>query len=164
MGMIKDKCDTEGVEKIIALGYPANKPYLDDLLSFTCDPNWPVAGPIHKYFRSLGKKEVERVKNTASNADSLWWRYSIIEQIMSHYDDDTIKECTDWLKWHASQAATEECDIVALRILAERKLIGDREISKITKRNLFVYNLYIKETLEIAESSINKFPLSEHTL
>ncbi len=162
--MIKDKSDIKAVEDIIAIGYPENTPYLDELLSWTCDPNWPIAGKIYDYFVTLGKNEVARVKNVASSEGDFWWRYNIINNIMVYYDNDTIAECVDWLTSCARQPGTEECDIAALRLLAERKLVDDKEIAKIAKRNLFVYNMYIKETLEIAEGAIYKYPLSEHTL
>lgn len=162
--MIHDKTDYESVEKIIAMGYPNNEGHLDELLSWTADPNWPIAGKIYEYFVSLGKKEVSRVLKVASTDADFWWKYTLITQIISAYDDETLLECVDWLKSCARNPGTEECDIEALRVLVTRKLIGEEEISKIARRNLFVYNMYIKETLEITESSIYKYPLSEHTL
>lgn len=161
--MIKDKSDCENVNKIIAMGYPENEQYLDELLSWTCDPNWPVAGSIYEYFRELGKKEVIRVMNTAGQADQDW-RYSLLMNIISHYDDETLRECVDWLRSWAKQPGSDECDFESLRILAERKLVEPEEISHIARRNLFVYNLYIKETMAIAEEAIYQFPLSDHTL
>jgi hypothetical protein len=163
--MIKSKHDKESVDSIISIGYPENIEHLDELLSWTADPNWPIAGDIYDYFVSLGKSEVSRVLNFAGkDTTDLWWRYNLIMHIISAYNDETITECIDWLKTCARQSGTEECDIEALRILATRKLIDDEEISKIARRNLFVYNMYIKQTLEIAEDSIYKFPFSEHTL
>lgn len=46
---ILDKGDQAAVDEIIAIGYPQNTEYLDELLSWTCDPNWPIAGPIYQY-------------------------------------------------------------------------------------------------------------------
>jgi len=161
--MIEGKSDYKAVEKIIAIGYPKNKPYLDELLEWTCDPNWPIAGRIYQYFVTLGINEVERVMMVARNAD-LSWRSSIILQIISSYDDEALKACTGWLKIYAREPASDGCDIEALRILAERKLITDMEIVEIARKNLYIYNMCIKETLDIAQGSINQFPYKEHTL
>lgn len=161
---IKDKSDIETVEQIIAVGYPHNISYLDELLSRTCDPNWPVAGKIYQYFISLGVSEVERVKNITSGDTDYWWRHSIPVQIIACYDNATFERFTDGLISIARQADSEEYDIGALRILSERNLVSDHEMAKRAKRNLFAYNLYIKETLNVAENAINKSPLSEHTL
>ena len=156
--IIQNKTDMDGVDKIISIGYPDNIAYLDELLEWTADPNWPVAGKIYDYIASLGTNEVQRVLNLAAKETTdLWWKYTLIVQIISQYDDATIDKCLDFLKSCARNPGTEECDIEALRILATRKLLDHEEIATIAKRNLYVYNLYIKETLEIAEASINKF-------
>lgn len=65
--MIKDKFDTESVEKIIAVGYPENSEFLDDMLEWTADPNWPVSLPIFKYFIRLRKDGVGRVLKLAAS-------------------------------------------------------------------------------------------------
>lgn len=160
---ILDKCDQQAVNKIIAIGYPGNEEYLDELLSWTCDSNWPVAGSIYEYFRKLGKLGVSRVLQTAENAD-YDWRYSLITQVISGYDDDALLECVGSLKKWATQTGAEECDFESLRILTDRDLIDAEEISKIAKRNLFVYNVWIKETLEATGKAIYSFPLVDHKL
>ncbi|MFT5133171.1 MAG: hypothetical protein ACI9SC_001640 [Gammaproteobacteria bacterium] len=104
---IVDKGDQESVDRIIAIGYPDNIEYLDNLLAWTCDPNWPIAGSIYKYFVELGKKEVRRVLKVASNADSNW-RYSIIIQIIQSYDLDTLKDCAEALTIWAKQTGSDE--------------------------------------------------------
>ena len=161
---IKDKSDFATVAQIIALGYPQNEQYLDELLLWVCEPNDPIAQEIYQYFISLGVQEVQRVINAAQNADDLWGRYSIITNIMSAYGDDAINKCTDVLRKYANVAGTEECDIEALRVLAVRKLVDDKEIAKIARQNLDTYNMYIKETFAIAEKAFSKEPLAKYTL
>ncbi len=161
--IIQDKADFEAIDEIIALGYPNNIDYMEELLSWTCDPNWPIADVIYQYFNELGKREVARVIKVAKKAD-YDWRYSIITQILAYYDDDSLNECIDYLKLWAKQTGSQECDIESIRILAERELISAHEVSKIAKRNLFVYNIWIKETIEAAGKSINSLPLKDHKL
>ncbi|WP_444931962.1 DUF5071 domain-containing protein [Microbulbifer sp. SSSA002] len=161
---ISDKCDQQSVDDIIAIGYPENSEYIHELLSWTCDPNWPIAGSIYEYFRELGKLELRSVLQTAETAD-LDWRHTLITQIISGYDQETLHECVEYLKKWAAQTGSEECDIESIRILTERELISTPEIAQLAKRNLFVYNLWIKETFEAAEKAIYyNVPLSEHKL
>jgi len=160
---ILDKSDQDAVNQIIALGYPDNIEYMDEFLSWTCDPNWPIAGSIYQYFVTLGKCEVPRVLQTAQKADHDW-RYSLIIQIIASYNDEALHECTSHLKIWASQAGSEECDFEAIRILTNRELIPESEIASIAKRNLFVYNVWIKETLEASSKAIYSFPLGDHKL
>ncbi len=160
---ILDKGDQKSVNEIIEIGYPKNNEYMDELLSWTCDPNWPIAGSIYEYFIKLGKKEVHRVLKVAEKAD-FDWRYSLITQVISAYDNETLKECVNCLKQWASQTGTEECDFESIRVLTDNELVPASEISKIAKRNLFVYNVWIKETLEASGKAIYSSPLSEHKL
>jgi len=160
---ITDKGDQKAVNDIIAIGYPENMEYIDELLSWTCDPNWQLAGSIYDYFRSLGKLEVSRVLQVAEKAD-YDWRYSLITQLISSYDDKALAECVGSLKKWASQTGSDECDFESLRILTDRALIEAAEIAKIAKRNLFVYNVWVKETLEAAGKAIYSFPLGDHHL
>nr|WP_086939174.1 DUF5071 domain-containing protein [Thaumasiovibrio occultus] len=160
---ISNKCDDRAVEDIIAQGYPANSNRLDELLEWTCDPNWPIAGKIYDYFIALGQKEVQRVLHVASKAD-MDWRYSLITQIIAHYDDNTLKSCTAHLQQWAKLTSSESCDIESIRILTAKALIPAEEIAEIARRNLFVYNVHIRETLEAAEQAIYSLPLRDHTL
>lgn len=158
---ISDKCDQKSVNEIISIGYPKNIEYLDDLLSWTCDPNWPIARSIYDYFRRLGKVGVHHVLQVAEKAD-FDWRYSLITQLISLYDKEVLSECVESLKIWASQTGSNECDFESIRVLTDNELIPASEISKIAKRNLFVYNVWIKETLEAAGTAIYSFPLSDH--
>ncbi|BCE02090.1 DUF5071 domain-containing protein [Marinicellulosiphila megalodicopiae] len=160
---ISDKCDQEAVNKIIAMGYPENLEYMTELLTWTCDSNWPIAGSIYEYFKKLGKLELSTVLDVAEQAD-YDWRCSLITYLIASYDDDTLKECVESLKKWASQVGSEECDFESLRILSERQLVDASEVAKIAKRNLFVYNVWIKETLEAAGKAIYSLPLDEHNL
>ncbi|PKM44006.1 MAG: hypothetical protein CVV05_14305 [Gammaproteobacteria bacterium HGW-Gammaproteobacteria-1] len=160
---ISDKGDQKAVDEIIAIGYPENMEYMGELLSWTCDPNWPIAGSIYEYFIMLGKLEVSSVLQVAEKAD-LDWRYSLITQVISSYDDEALVECVGSLKKWASQTGAEECDFESIRILTDRELIEASEISKIAKRNLFVYNVWIKETLDAAGKAIYLSPLGDHKL
>lgn len=160
---ILDKSDQKSVHEIIEIGYPKNIEYIDELLSWTCDPNWPIAGSIYRYFRKLGKREVHSVLKVAEAAD-FDWRYSLITQVISSYDNETLNECVSSLKKWATQTGSEECDFESIRILTDNELIPASEISTIAKRNLFIYNVWIKETLEASGKAIYSFPLGEHKL
>ena len=160
---ISSKSDLASVNKIIALGYPENQTCLDHLLSWTCDPNWPVAAPIYQYFLALGKAEVQRVLALANRCDQDW-RYSLITALIAHYDDEVLAECVESLRHWASETGAKECDFESIRILTDRELIPAEEIAEIVKRNLFVYNVWIKETLSASERAVYSLPLGSHTL
>lgn len=160
---IMDKSDQESVSRIIEIGYPNNIEYLDELLSWSCDPNWPISKLIYEYFVELGELEVLRVLNVSEKADDSW-RYSMLMNLISSYDRGTLEKCVNHLKVWASDTSSGECDIESIRILTDNKLISNEEIANIAKRNLFVYNVMIKETLEAAGEAIYSLPLSDHLL
>lgn len=158
---ITDKADYAAVDDIIALGYPKNSRYLDHLLEWTADPNWPIAEAIYRYFIELGVLEQPRVIKLAQQVD-VDWRYALIVQLIAQYDDKAIQPCVASLVGWAKEMGSEECDIESLRILTSRKLLPAAQIAQIAHRNLFVYNLWIKETMEAAESAIYALPLRDH--
>ena len=160
---IRDKSDYEAVEQIISIGYPQNNEYMQELLAWSEDPNWPIAGTIYEYFRELGDREADTVFYVASHTDQDSC-YTYITQIIACYGDETLKRHVFQLRLWAKQPDYGECCIESLRLLAERKLIPDNEIADIAKRNLFVYNLYIKHTFEAVGHAIFDGPLINHKL
>lgn len=160
---INDKTDEESVQKIIDIGYPENKQYLDQLLVWTADPNWPIAGSIYQYFRQLGDHEANRVVNTAIHADDSW-RYALITQLISDYDLQESEYARDWLKLWASNPGSDECDIAALDALVEQDAIDQEDLLKITRKNLFYYNTMIVETMRLMHIGLHSKPFKDHTL
>lgn len=49
-----DKFDVAAVRALEDAGYPAIAPILDELLAWTADSNWPVAGPLADFLITLG--------------------------------------------------------------------------------------------------------------
>jgi len=55
---IEDKFDVENVEKLIEIGYPANKDMLVELISWSCFPNDLVCFATFPYIESLNDDEL----------------------------------------------------------------------------------------------------------
>ena len=144
--MITDKGDIESVNSLIQLGYPDNVEYLDELLSWTCDPNWPIAAEIYDYFVKLGMNEVGRVLKLADQVDGDW-RYSLITNLIAYYDDRTLEECVSYLISWSKQVGNDESDIESIRVLYDKSLLDSGDVKKIAKRNEKIYKLWIEETL-----------------
>ncbi len=160
---IADKSDSKTVQTIIAMGYPQNRDYLPQLLDWTADPNWPIAGAIYDYFRQLDEAAAALVFKTAQAVDHDW-RYSLLTQIITRYPKPLLEKHTDYLRTWARQPGSEECDFTALALLVEHQLLPAEELLAISRRNLYVYNLWIKETLEASAALFNSQPFGEHTL
>ncbi len=147
---IKDKHDFDSVERIIALGHPENKGYLDEMLSWSIDRNWPIASRIHQYFVDLGVREVERVKNFLLNID-LDARYDLLLELVGKYDLSVLEYLKKDLIYWANSPGSRECEIISLEILVENNLIDREELKNIFQKNVGVYRNYIS----ILESLIN---------
>ncbi|MEN7547007.1 DUF5071 domain-containing protein [Rapidithrix thailandica] len=160
---IVDKHDTETVEKIIAIGYPENKEYLEELLSWTADPNWPVAMVIYEYLIELGDEIAIHIINLAHQVDNDWKSW-LLSLLIHRYDANKLEQVRSWLKIWASSPGSEGCDIQALEILAEQKAIPEEEIIKIARKNLFYYNGKVRDTYNILEKALNGKTFGEYTL
>ena len=78
----KHKCDMEAAKKIVALGYPAVKPVLDEILVWMQDINWPVT-LFHflAFLRTIGMPLLPHLKKILATDDD-WWKYWIIGEII----------------------------------------------------------------------------------
>jgi proteasome lid subunit RPN8/RPN11 len=65
----RDKIDEDMVPLIAAAGYPAIAPILNDLMRWTADGNWPVAGPLIDYLATIGEPMVEPVRRVLRGND-----------------------------------------------------------------------------------------------
>nr|WP_294095899.1 Mov34/MPN/PAD-1 family protein [Sphingomonas sp.] len=64
-----DKCDEEMVPLLAEAGYPAVAPYLDDLIVWTFDPNWPIAMPMAEWLSTLGTSIVGPLQRVLRGTD-----------------------------------------------------------------------------------------------
>ena len=65
----RDRCDEDLLPLIAKAGYPAIAPILDDLMAWTADPNWPIAGPLIDYLATLGEPMVEPIRRVLRSDD-----------------------------------------------------------------------------------------------
>lgn len=85
----RDKHDLAAVSAVEKAAYPAVAPILDDLLAWTADGNWPVAGPLARFLSSLGDPIVEPVMHVLAGNDSTW-KYFCLDLIVRHLPADSI--------------------------------------------------------------------------
>lgn len=65
----QDKCDEEMVPLLAEAGYPAVAPYLDELLGWVFDPNWPIAVPMAEWLSTLGAPMIEPLRRVLQGED-----------------------------------------------------------------------------------------------
>jgi len=65
----RDKCDEVMVPLLAEAGYPAVAPYLDELLGWTHDGNWPIAGPMAEWLSTLGTPMIGPLRRVLQGED-----------------------------------------------------------------------------------------------
>jgi hypothetical protein len=77
----KDKFDTDKIDSVIALGFPAIEPILPALLEWMQDINWPVAQALQPFLTSIGGPLAPHVRYVLSTDDDVW-KWSVLHCIV----------------------------------------------------------------------------------
>jgi Domain of unknown function (DUF5071) len=120
----RNKHDIEHVQALIELGYPGVAPILPNLLEWTQDPNWPVAGPLGEFLASIGDPIVKHVADILRGGDGGWkytcihfvvrnMRLEIAAQLTSSLDRLVTSPTPDDIREEVNLAAQEALDWLA---------------------------------------------------
>ena len=82
----KSKSDLETANRAVAVGYPAVKPVLSELVEWLQDYNWPVARVLAPFLAKIGMPLVPHIDHVFSTTDETW-KYWMIVCLISHNDD-----------------------------------------------------------------------------
>ncbi len=76
----QDKADIARAEAIVALGYPAVKPILPDLVGWLLDYNWPVARVLGPFLGTIGLPLLPHARHVLGTNDDVWkyWVLSLL--------------------------------------------------------------------------------------
>ena len=113
------------------LGFERLKPYLNLLLEFLQDMNWPAAGGASRMLSKAGKEiipDIRRVLEEVKN-DQIW-HYWILLGIVQDFDKELISELKDDLIELVNRRDKEGASIQALRILKGNQIISEEEVEK----------------------------------
>ena len=116
----KDKMDIDAVAHLESLSNEEIKPYLDILLSWLQDLNWPVAISIAERLSRCGEEIVEPIKKVLATNDSIW-KYWVLSEVVINASPkvrealfDDIARLID----HASDdEKIEEVDLAAKEVM-----------------------------------------------
>ena len=78
----RHRSDCERAEALLARGFPALEPVLDELLEWTQDGGWPVSRPIYRFLVGLGEVASPRLRRILRSDDNEW-KWWIIESVVN---------------------------------------------------------------------------------
>nr|WP_295768911.1 DUF5071 domain-containing protein [Rhodoferax sp.] len=76
------KDETDLAKKLVALGYPAVKPVIAEILEWVEDANWPVAKVFLPFLARIGAPLVPHVRYVLQSQDEQWKRV-VLDHIVS---------------------------------------------------------------------------------
>ena len=77
----KTKFETEKIEALILLGYPAVEPIIRDLMEWIQDMNWPVARVLQPFLASIGAPLEPYIREVLKTDDEIWKYWVILDII-----------------------------------------------------------------------------------
>ena len=109
----KDKCDTEQAQALVALGYPAVKPVLPELMEWIQDINWPVAHVIAPFLATIGLPLVPYIRQVFATSDEMWkiWvLYALVEMSPAIFNavQEDVQRIADTPPQNEDQEALQE--------------------------------------------------------
>jgi len=104
----KDKSDVDTAARLMSYSYEEVKPIIPELLTWIQDMNWPVAGPVASYLKTIAHHITPDIIRILRGNDSTWKYWCL--QVFGYAEDidplllDEIKK----LREYASQRDIEE--------------------------------------------------------
>jgi hypothetical protein len=117
----RGKSDLDRARAVVARGYPAVAPVVDELLVWLQDCNWPVAGVVAPFLAGIGLPLEEPVRRVLATDDAIW-KYWVLTEVVAPSRPLAAALRTDLERLATAPSAdevAEEVDAVARRILAE---------------------------------------------
>jgi Domain of unknown function (DUF5071) len=71
MRLPQDKFDLDAVAQFVAAGFPAIAPFLDDLVIWVADGNWPVARPVAELLVLTGVGALPALRQVLQGSDAI---------------------------------------------------------------------------------------------
>lgn len=117
-----EKDDQVRVERVKSLGYPHVRPIIPHLLTWMSDINWPVAGHLVPFFRSIRGEITDEIRAVLRGSD-LTQIYWVLEYLVDDPDLQLAESLRSELVTLANGQDEEEVHIKSAEILAalERK-------------------------------------------
>ncbi|NZD50191.1 DUF5071 domain-containing protein [Rhizobium leguminosarum] len=73
-----DKFDLDAVAQLAAADFPAIVPFLDDLVAWVADGNWPVARPVADLLVSIGADAVPALRQVLQGSDAIHQHFVLL--------------------------------------------------------------------------------------
>ena len=90
----RNKSDLKACEQLGDAGNEDILPFLNELLTWIQDANWPVAAPVAERLIKVGKEIIPSV-NTILRGDDDIWKYWVISLIILKLDIDSLEATLD---------------------------------------------------------------------
>ena len=78
MRLPEDKYDLDAVTQLEAAGFPATAPFLDDIVAWVADGNWPVARPVADLLVSTGAGAIPALRQVLQGSDAIHQYFALL--------------------------------------------------------------------------------------
>jgi len=116
----KDKYDLSSVRELGSKSDDDLEPYIEELLNWVQDLNWPVALPICKRLSEY-RKDLNKPLLKVLNSNDAIWKYNVITQIVTELSDPIpekiIEPLVQIINSPSEEEKLEQVDLVANDIM-----------------------------------------------
>ncbi|MHC2364147.1 DUF5071 domain-containing protein [Rhizobium leguminosarum] len=107
MRLPEDKSDLDAVAQLAAAGLPAIAPFLDDLVAWVADGNWPVARPVADLLVSTGRGAISALRPVLRGNDAIH-QYFVLTLVVCQLSRDDVAALRADLERLATKPTTDQ--------------------------------------------------------
>ena len=118
----KDKFDVLAMEQALGHGCQPDNGTISDLLKWTQDENWPVAGPVSKLLSSFGAEVAPAILEVLNGTDECW-KHALLSGLVTQLNPEAWERVEPSVRRLAEQPTDveirEELNSAAQQALAQ---------------------------------------------
>jgi hypothetical protein len=121
--MPRDKNDAARAHALVALGYPAIQPVVQEMLRWlrTCES--PVAEVFIAFFAAHGPLVAGEVRDALRSSRQGHWKYVVVTRVLSEWSRPALEQVASELAVLMTHSEEPEMALMALKLLAQQELM-----------------------------------------
>ena len=124
--MPRDKNDAACAQALIALGYPATQPVIQEMLRWLRTDESPVAEVFIAFFAAHGLLVAEEVRDALRSSRQGHWKYVIVTRVLPEWPRPALEQVASELAVLMTHSEEPETALMALTLLTKYELM-DKE-------------------------------------
>lgn len=137
----RNKHDFERLNALVAAGPSAAVPFLDELLHWLQDINWPIAPPLADFLITVGEPLLPHLRKVLKSHDDMWI-YWVLRYVVARLPPHLVRELREEI---VALVGVAENDHVAFCVGSAAGVWDDQELRYMLANRIVAYEEYVRD-------------------